>query len=206
MDPDRYDELFHTVERWVRKARKLFFVADSLSQQTLEAYSDFISDREGASKQSPAFLEKAEAASAFSDARALLFGLAIENAAKARQIRDQVVLSSGGSPKGLRTDHNLLEHVRQLGVRLDKDAEEFLELLTYQTQTLSKFPIAKNVGAQNRFTGRAVGARQIESGITARIIRETLSYPELVAIFEHGHEIPTESEHAGDLKPDHAPS
>ena len=128
MAGQRYQELFRDVDRWVLKARQHLFVAEVLTAPMRGVLVDFLSDRVGASRQAPEFLEKAERVSALSNARALYFGLALENAAKGRQILLGHLTVQSGNPKRLRTDHNVLEHVRQCGVSLNDEETEFLRL------------------------------------------------------------------------------
>ncbi|MEJ2372901.1 MAG: hypothetical protein P8Y16_03755 [Sulfurimonas sp.] len=110
----------------------------------------------------------------------------IENATKARHIYDGNVESINGKPKGLRTDHNILEHVRQCLVALTTEETTFLERISYQTNSLAKYPIAKDVDSQKKFSGVIVGSLPSEEAMARSIIERCLKHEKLISIFKHG--------------------
>lgn len=162
MDEVRFKDLFTEVERWVLQAREHHYVSQVLTEPTHSAFSRFVAQSIASPVRGPDFMNMVSQSAALSNARALYFGLTLELAAKARSILDGKVSVDSGVAKGLRTDHDVIEHVRQCGVQLNESEFEFLELLSYQLASLSKYPVAKNLKAQNRFTGRKVGAAPAE--------------------------------------------
>ncbi|MGL5026018.1 MAG: hypothetical protein ACRC6P_08595, partial [Shewanella oncorhynchi] len=95
---------------------------------------------------------------AFDDAAALHVGLAIENLVKAKSISEKKIqINEDGDAKGLATHHDLLKHVTNAGISLTNEQEAFLKRLAFQTNSLSKYPIAKNLKTQKEFTGCCVG-------------------------------------------------
>ncbi|EKA7365959.1 MULTISPECIES: hypothetical protein [Vibrio] len=95
---------------------------------------------------------------AFSDAAALHVGLAIENLVKAKSISEnEIQINENGEAKGLATHHDLLKHVTNAGISLTNEQKEFLKRLAFQTNSLSKYPLAKNLKTQTEFTGICVG-------------------------------------------------
>ena len=186
MDKERYSELFNDVKRWVLASRQQYYIASILTPISESVMADFCFDRKGANNQSPFFLEKAEKSIALTNACALHLGLAIENSTKARKIFDGEILVKNGKPIGLRTDHNILEHVRQCGVILSNDEKVFLERLSYQINSLAKYPIAKKLKNQNNFTGIIVGGNSDDLESVSRIINRILKDKALVSIFNKG--------------------
>jgi len=189
MEKERFKELALDYSRWVKQSCRNKFVGDTLLPIIDKAYVKHSSDVKGFEEQSNAFINNIQNWGALSEARALYYGLAIENACKARLIFDGVVESDGDKIIHLRTDHDIEGMVRQLGVSSPPDEPEFLKLLTYQTQVLSKYPIAKNRKKQKEFTGRALGARPIEGLITHDIIFQILRHKELQDLYKKYSEI-----------------
>ena len=187
MDAARFKELFVEVERWVLKAREHHFVSQMLTAPAHSTFSRFVTQSVASPVRDAAFMNLVSESSALSNARALYFGLTLELAAKARSILDDRVSVEDGVPKNLRPDHNVLEHVRQCGVSLSESETEFLDLVSFQLTSLSKYPIAKSLKAQNRFTGRKVGADPAEQQLVFNLACRVLHDPRLVSIFTHGH-------------------
>jgi len=181
MEAERFDELFQEESRWVGQARRLYIAGDALTDQVVAV------DGAEARERMPNMSERIELLHSLAGARALLFGLAIENAAKAKQIQEGTVVSNGGNPVGLRTDHNILEHARQLGISLTEEEEEFLRLVTFQTKSLSKYPIAKNLTAQREFSGVMLGAVAEESDTVRSIIHKILGDNSMIDHFDQGN-------------------
>lgn len=117
-----------------------------------------------------------------------LYGLAIENACKARLIRDGVIEVRQGKARSLRGDHDVLAMARQAGCELTEDEQKYLGLMSYQVRVLSRYPIAKNVPGQTQFTGRAIGARAEEAAEVQGLVERILQDEDLVAIFRNGHD------------------
>lgn len=184
MDKDQYSEHFNNTTRWVLESRRQYYIASILTPQSEIAMSDFVSDKQGATCQSVNFLEKAEKVMALTNACSLHLGLAIENSTKARKIFLGEINVEDGKPIGLRTDHNILEHVRQCGVILNEYEVTFLERLSYQVNSLAKYPIAKNLKNQNNFTGVIVGGNSDELNFVSDIIHRVLKDDILVSIFD----------------------
>ncbi|MEE8431090.1 MAG: hypothetical protein V3S16_07575, partial [Candidatus Desulfatibia sp.] len=155
MESTRYDELFTDYSRWVQESRRQFFVSHILLPHAFDISTKFSESADSVPKGE--ILELAQKTMALTNARAFHLGIAIENATKARHIYDGHIESIEGKPKGLRTDHNILEHVRQCQVKLSPEETIFLERISYQTNSLAKYPIAKNVDSQNAFSGVIVG-------------------------------------------------
>lgn len=187
MDEHRYEELFLEEARCVRQARRLKFVGDSFTSHVIASLEPVLHDRKGFVNQSAEYREAVERFRALADGRALHYGLAIENSVKARQIRSGLITVENGKPRGLRTDHKILEQVQQVGYVPDGEEREFLALLAYQTETLTKYPIAKSLDKQLDFTGRSVGSRPAEAEWLHRIIVGVLQDQNLIEIYEHGH-------------------
>ena len=187
MDAKRFTELFTDPIRWVHQARRLRMAADELTDSSTRALAAFIGDNHGRATQSAAFLNKAELFGALTDARALLYGLAIENACKARLIRTRTITVEDGRAKGLRTDHDVFAMVKDASYSPADDEAEFLRLLSYQVRVLTRYPIARDVDTQNRFTGRKVGARPEESQMVKEIVLKVLREKDLSDAFLHGH-------------------
>ena len=160
MDEKRFEELFTDVERWVRQARRLKAAGDLFVKPIAYLDRQNLSDIEGFKSQSPEFLESHDLCHGFVEASALLHGLAIENACKARQIRDKHLIVENGVAKNLRSDHNLLAMVNESKYTPNQDEKLFLERLTYQVQVLGRYSIAKRCSQQSKFTGVIVGGNE----------------------------------------------
>lgn len=186
MDEKRFKELFEDSSLWIQQARRLKIAGDFFTTPASKSLNEILINREKPPKQSPEFLNSLETLRSYSDARALLYGLSIENACKARLIQDGYIEIHNGKAKNLRSDHNILELVKQTQYRPTEEEAEYLHLLSYQIKVLAKYPIAKDVNTQSEFTGRAVGARPVESQIVHKIIIQVLKYERLIKIFEQG--------------------
>lgn len=183
MDEEKYKELALDYKRWVKQAWFNKFVGDSI-YVLVEKAQAHASDINGYEAQTEKFINNVQKWGALSEARALYYGLAIENACKARQIDDGYIKCNGNTISGLRTDHNIEQMAVQLGVKSPSSEPEFLKLLTYQLQTLAKYPIAKSRKKQKEFTGRALGGRLIESQITNDIIMQILKHNALIKLYQ----------------------
>lgn len=115
-------------------------------------------------------------------------GLAIENACKARLIRDGKIQFNNGRVKGLPTSHNIFEMVKSVGVELDEKSTKFLKRLSYQIKVLAKYPIAKDIKTQNQFTGIVVGGTKEESIMVEQIIINVLRDEDIIKIYKCGYE------------------
>ena len=184
MESVRYDELFSDYSRWVLESRRQFYVSEVLLPHAYDASRQFSACVGPASQEK--ILELAQKTMALSNARAFHIGISIENATKARHIYDGRVESINGKPKGLRTDHNILEHVRQCLVILTDEETTFLERISYQTNSLAKYPIAKDVDSQKKFSGVIVGSQPNDEAMARSIIERCLKHEELISIFKHG--------------------
>lgn len=183
MEIDRFKELALDYERWIKSACRNKCVGDDLLPNILKAAATFNSNRNGLITQSSQFTNQIQHWGALAGARTLFYGLAIENACKARVIFDGNIDSDGETIMGIRGDHNIEQMANQLGVKSPDSSPEFLKLLTYQTQTLSKYPIAKSRKKQNEFTGRAIGARKVEGQLTEDIILQVLKHEHLIQLY-----------------------
>ncbi len=184
MDEKRFRELVLDYERWIKASYHSKFIGDSLYPIIENCYKICSLDTFGKKNQTQEFINKVQRWGALSDARAFHYGIAIENACKARLIYDGKINSDGNKITGIRNDHNIEEMTKQLGVTSPKTDPEFLKLLTFQLQSLSKYPIAKTRKKQNEFTGRTEGARLIEGELTLSIITQTLKHDILREIYK----------------------
>ncbi len=187
MDENRFAELFLDVTRWVQQARRLKMAADLFIQPSEFLLMQNLGDRNGFVSQSPEFLERMELQRAYSNAGALLNGLAIENACKARQIREGYIKIENGKPRNLRVDHDLVQMIKNTNYQPNDDELEYLALLAYQIRVLAKYPIAKDLNIQSKFTGRVVGVSAHESQLVNNIVISILKDSDLVGIFKFGH-------------------
>ncbi|WP_415028751.1 hypothetical protein [Alloalcanivorax venustensis] len=180
MDNDRYKELFSNAERWMDEACRQLFAAQVLFSPAFLALRSF--ERMGSASMDAMSLA-AEKVKSLSNARAFHLGIAIENATKARKIINGEITVFEGKPRGLRTDHNILEHVRQCGVQLTDKEEKFLERLSFQVSSLAKYPIAKDLESQRKFTGIIVGSHPEEEPMVMTIIAKVIQDTGLESMF-----------------------
>lgn len=183
MEEQRFTELATDYTRWVKQACRQKFVGDDLMKNINEAWLKYLQLNNQFEAQTPEFVNRLQIWGALAEHRALAYGLAIENACKARLIYDGAIESDGEKIKGLRTDHNIEAMAQQLGVSSPADDPEFLKLLTYQTQVLAKYPIAKNRTKQKEFTGRSIGATEKDGRSTLTVIIQVLKHQELIDLY-----------------------
>ncbi len=184
MNEHRFKELALDYNRWIKTSSHSKFVGDSLFPIIDSLYQEYSKEFETLGYMNNELINKLQRCGALADARAFHYGIAIENACKARLIYEGNIVCDGGKINGLRSDHNIEEMARQLGVISPESDPEFLKLITYQLQTLSKYPIAKSLKKQNEFTGRTNGIRHKESDLTQSIILQILKYTELHEIYD----------------------
>lgn len=187
MDEERFEELFTDVERWILQARRLKIAGDKLVPAYEYQLNQNLLDSDGIQRQSPQFLDNVKLQRAYGDACALLWGLAIENAIKARQIHDGYITVKNGRAKNLHAGHDLIEMVKRTHYKPTQDEIDYLELLSYQIRVLAKYSIAKDLKTQSKFTGRVVGGSAFEAQFVNNILRKILGDSELVNIFMHGY-------------------
>lgn len=187
MNEERFEELFTDVERWVHQARRLKIAGDQFVPAFESMLKQNLLDREGIRLQSPQFLNNIELQRAYGDACALLWDLALENAVKARQIRDGYITVKNGEAKNLHSGHNLLEMIKKTQYKPTRDESDYLELLSYQVRVLAKYSIAKSLKIQSTYTGRVVGGSSYEAQLINDLIKKILKDADLVNIFMHGH-------------------
>jgi hypothetical protein len=130
-------------------------------------------------------LEAIQHLRAHTDASNLLYGLAIENAYKTRQILDGRVSVEGGEFKDMRADHNILEMVRAYSIGVSEREIDILKSVTFTTVSMGKYPIAKSAKRQKDFTGRTYGA-DVVAPLTRRIVLELLKESPYTDIFLKG--------------------
>jgi hypothetical protein len=109
VDRERFKQLGLAAIRWAYQTRRLYIGAQALAKPEAEATRVVLSLWGTRSNEQ---LEAIQQLRAYTDASNLLYGLAIENAYKTRQILDGKLWVEGGAFKGMRTDHNILEMVR----------------------------------------------------------------------------------------------
>lgn len=187
MDEERFEELFTDVERWILQARRLKIAGD----QFVPAYDSVVAQNllnaAGFKLGSLQFLNSnMELQRAYGDACALLWGLALENAIKARQIRDGYITIKNGKAENLRHDHNLLEMIKKTHYEPTGEESVHLELLSYQVRVLARYSIGKNLKIQSAFTGRTTGGSSHEARLIDDLIKKILKDDDLVDIFVHG--------------------
>ncbi|MEQ9467425.1 MAG: hypothetical protein RLN88_08440 [Ekhidna sp.] len=183
MDHERFKELANDYKRWVIYSSHNMSVGDDLFSNIQRANHEVISLQKKMEYDSQHFHNSIGHWGALANARILFYGLAIENAFKARLIFDGKVYSDGEKFVGLRSDHNIEAMANQLGVSSPKSNPNFLKYVTFQTQSLSKYPIAKSLKKQKEFTGVIVGAMKRDGVLTEEIILRMLKEDELIRIF-----------------------
>lgn len=180
-----FELLFTHVDSWVIKSRRLKIAGDEYIV-SLKAEIAKLEALKGKKSQT---LYPIERFIALVDARALLYGLAIENACKAYLIHignNYVNKTDGRS--NVRTDHNVLELVKQTKYLPTDEEALFLDRLSYQVRVTAKYPIAKDLKgfAANPF--QTVGFRPDEdSQLTHSIIVNVLREKALIDVFEEVH-------------------
>jgi hypothetical protein len=143
-----------SAEKWVRKARELKLVADEMKQLAEpfnQALLEAITKQREAEEKPAAWRAATEVVEevifkqySILSAVDFFYGLALENACKARLIAEGQITIREGKPKGLRSDHNILEMVRSCAVTLSPKEVEFLSTLSAHVRTWAKYPITKN--------------------------------------------------------------
>jgi hypothetical protein len=184
MDPERFKQLGETAVRWAYKAHRLYVAAQVFAAPEAEAMQIVLN--QGATR-SPAWREAFQHVGAYIDASNLLYGLAIENAYKTRQILDGRMSVEGGSFKGMHTRHNILEMVRSSGIALNEEEVDILKTVTFSTKSMGKYPIALSAERQKEFTGRTYGATFV-APLSRRIILELLKespYTDIFLVGQH---------------------
>lgn len=180
MQLDRFNELALSPIRWAYEAHRQFFVGQSLLPLNEEYMKKFSSCSQDNIK------DLAQKVRAITNASMLHFGLAIENSYKTRKIIDGIgTVDEKGGIKGLRTDHNILEMVNEYGLSLDGKQEDVLRSITYATMTGAKYPIAKNLEKQSKFSGRIFGVPHSEPIVKVACIHILRDEP-YISIFKNG--------------------
>lgn len=180
MNNERYKQLFSDASLWLKEVCRQLYVARVLFQPAFQALRNF--ELLGAASEQDISLA-AEKVKALSNARAFHLGIAIENATKAKQVIEGKITVSDGRPKSLRTDHNILEHVRQCGAQLTEREVKFLERVSFQVSSLAKYPIAKDAQSQGKYTGIIVGSHPKEEPMVISIIAKVLAGTDLESAF-----------------------
>ncbi|HHH28471.1 MAG TPA: hypothetical protein ENK57_09015 [Polyangiaceae bacterium] len=125
MDESRFEELALDPTRWTTVARKLRIAAGLLGEtESAELWGHVAHTDEDLAIRS---WERWVAAIS---GCGILLAYAVENACKARSIRDGDISVKNGQLRGLRSDHHLVEMLRQLKVVLSVDEAATLERLT----------------------------------------------------------------------------
>jgi hypothetical protein len=184
MDPERFEQLGLTAIRWAYQAHRLYIAAQAFAGPQAEAMRNAFSRSPGTVRTIKE-LEHIQYVRAYTDAANLLYGLAIENAYKTRQIVDGTITIKNGKFVGMRSDHNILEMVRSYRIDLNEDEIDVLRSMTFTTVSMGKYPIAKSAEAQKSFTGRTYGAESV-APLTKRVALELLKESPYTAIFVEG--------------------
>jgi hypothetical protein len=182
MDPERFKQFGLTAIRWAYQTHRLYIAAQALARPEAEAMRTVLSQWGTRSIEQ---LEAIQRARAYTDTSNSLYGLAIENAYKTRQILDGKVSVEGGEFKGMRTDHNILEMVRSYGISLNEDEIDILRTVTFATMSMGKYPVARSAKKQKDFTGRTYGAEFV-APLTRRLVLELLKESPHTDIFLKG--------------------
>ena len=185
MDPERFKQLGLNPVRWVYKAHRLYIAAQALAGPEAHALVSAFSRGAIGSHLTLEELEHIQRLGAYTDAGNLLYGLSIENAYKARQIKDGKISVEAGIFKGVRTDHNILEMVKASGISLDDSDIDHLRSITFAVRSMGKYPIAKSAEQQRYFTGRTCGS-DISAPLTRRVVVFLLRDAAYVDIFLKG--------------------
>jgi hypothetical protein len=182
MDPERFKQLGLTAIRWADKAHRLYIAADVFARPAAQAMSRALFERGAGDAER---LEAIQHCRTYGDASNLLYGLAIENAYKTRQILDGKVSIENGKFKDMRSDHNILEMARAHGVIFSQQELDVMKCITFATVTMGKYPIALSAEKQKSFTGRTYGADYV-APLTKRIVLELLKESPYTDIFLKG--------------------
>lgn len=182
MDPERFKQLGLTAVRWAYKAHRLYIAAEAFAPLSRNATLRVFSGQVAVEAER---LEAIQHVSAYDDASNLLYGLAIENAYKTRQILDGKVSVENGKFLGMRTDHNILEMVRANSIVINDEELDILKSVTFATTTMGKYPIAISAEKQKNFTGRSYGP-PFTAPLAKRIILECLKESPYIDIFLKG--------------------
>jgi hypothetical protein len=182
MDPERFEQLGLAAVRWAYQTHRLYIGAQALAEPEGEATRVVLSLWGTRSNEQ---LEAIQQLKAYTNASNLLYGLAIENAYKTRQILDGKVQVEGGAFKGMRTGHNILEMVRSYKIRLNEKEVDVLKFVTFATVSMGKYPIALSAEKQRAFTGRMYRSDAV-APLTHRVILELLRESPYTDIFLKG--------------------
>lgn len=182
MDPERFKQAALSAIRWAYQAHRLYIAAQVFARPEAEAMRAVLSQWGTRSIEQ---LEAIQHLRAYIDVSNMLYGLAIENAYKTRQILDRKVLVEEGKFKDMWTNHNILEMVRSYGIALDEDEIDILWAVTFATVSMGKYPIALSAKKQKEFTGRTRGA-EVVAPLTRRIVLELLKESPYTDIFLKG--------------------
>lgn len=182
MDPERFKQVALSPIRWAYQAHRLYIAAQVFARPEAEAMRAVLAQWGIRSIEQ---LEAIQHLRAYTDVSNLLYGLAIENAYKTREILDDKVSVERGQFKDMRTDHNILEMVRSYRITLDKHEIDILRTVTFATVSMGKYPIALSVKRQKEFTGRTRGAEFV-APLTRRIVLELLKESPYTDIFLSG--------------------
>jgi len=111
----------------------------------------------------------------------LLVGFALENILKAVLIREKEIrIEKGVKITGLVKNHDILGMLKLFKkhkLNLNENEEKKIKHLTFQLQTLSRYPIAKDLNKQNEFTG-VVNRHEEYYNLATKIIKDILNTEE----------------------------
>jgi hypothetical protein len=182
MDPERFKQLGLTAIMWAYQAHRLYIAAQVFARPEAQAMRVVLSQWGTRSIEQ---LEAIQHLLAYTGASNLLYGLAIENAYKTRQILDGKMSVEKGKFKGIKTGHNIIEMVQSYNISLDEHELDILKTVTFATKSMGKYPIAMSAEKQKEFTGRTYGAERV-APLTKRIVLELLKEPPYTDIFLMG--------------------
>lgn len=186
MRPERYDVLAASPVRWTYEAHRQHLTGAAFAY--LDRSAELRARHLGFGRTHPLSVEALEAVQeirAYTSASMLHFGLAMENAFKARRFRDRGAAAQSGTLKHLRSDHDILHMARDCHIRLNDWETDVLRSITFAVKSSGKYPIAKTAAKQAEFSGRIYGP-QHTAPLTERICVELLRDDRLVAIFKLG--------------------
>ena len=174
MDAARFDELATKDIRWAYKVRRLLKAAKLFIEPEERAEKQASRGiRDGKGNMTLEALELVQDWRAYGEMGTFIYGMAIENACKARQILDGVIEAKDGKLRGGHMDHNVLAMVLACNISLTDEETKILESVSFVTKSMAKYPIAKDVNAQNKFKGVTYGLATI-GPLANRIILDLL--------------------------------
>lgn len=172
MDKERFNQLATNSIRWAYQVHRLLISAQLFHQPASISFQNFLSESQTLPLTHES-LENVQHYRAYSEVGTFLYGMAIENACKTRQILDGAITAIDGELKGGRRDHNILEMVRAAKLDLNDKDEAILQSISFITNSMAKYPIAKNTKIQSNWKGVSYQIDEI-AVLTMRILNELL--------------------------------